>query len=120
MPKYRVEVEAESLEELRRILMPEERREVRPYGYYILQAKSAVTSACRQIVRGNTDAAKSIIAGVMQSLAQARQAAVFAAEEEEISQAVKLLKELLSKLKDPDQAKALEHCCEWLGRTECP
>jgi pyridoxine 5'-phosphate synthase PdxJ len=121
MPKYRVQVEVDKPEELKRILFPEERREVSAtYGYYIVQAKSAVTSACRQIVDRNIEAGKSIIVGVMQSLAQARQMATLIAEDEEIAQAIKILKELADKLKDPDQTKAVEYCCEWLGKTECP
>ena len=122
MPKYRVQVEVNSAEELRKILFPEERRaaEATTYGYYIIQAKAAVTSACKQIVAGNIAAGESIIKGVMESLAQARQNAVLIAEDEEIGQALKILRELADRIKDPDQTKAVEYCCEWLGKTECP
>ena len=122
MPKYRVQVEVDKPEELKRILFPEEKAGAlsATYGYYIIQAKSAVTSACRQITAGNTEAGADIIKGVMKSLAQARQMAVLVAEEEEISQAIKILRELADKLKDADQTKALEYCCDWLGKTECP
>jgi hypothetical protein len=121
MPKYRVQVEVSNPEELKRILFPEEKREaVATYGYYIVQAKSAVTAACRQIVAGNAEAGESIIRGVMGSLAQARQTATLIAEDEEIAQAMKILRELADKLKDADQTKALEYCCDWLGKTECP
>jgi len=123
MPKYRVQVEADSPEELRRILFPGEKAGAQTsatYGYYIVQAKAAVTSACKQIVTGNTVAGESILKGVMQSLVQARQRAVLIAEDEEIGQALKILRELADKLKDPDQTKAVEYCCEWLGKTECP
>lgn len=122
MPKYRVQVEVDRPEELKKILFPEEKTGTvsATYGYYIIQAKSAVTSACKQIIAGNTDAGASIIKGVMESLAQARQTAVLAAEDEEIAQAVKVLRELADRLKDADQTKALEYCCDWLGKTECP
>jgi hypothetical protein len=121
MPKYRVQVEVDKPEELKRILLPEKAGAVSAtYGYYIIQAKSAVTSACRQITAGNTEAGAGIIKGVMESLAQARQTAVLAAEDEEIAQAVKVLRELADRLKDADQTKALEYCCGWLGKTECP
>jgi hypothetical protein len=122
MPKYRVQVEVDNPEELKRILFPEERREPAgaTYGYYIIQAKAAVTSACRQIVAGNAEAGESIIRGIMSALAQARQKATLVAEDEEISQAMKILRELADKLKDPDQTKAVEYCCDWLGKTECP
>jgi hypothetical protein len=121
MPKYRVEIEAESQEELRRLLFPQ--REEAPrgtYGFYITMAKSAVTSACRQITAGNVQSGESIVKGVMQELAQARQRVVLIPEEEEISQAMKILRELADKLKGVDQTKAVEYCCEWLGKTECP
>jgi len=122
MPKYRVQVEAENLEELKRLLFPEERGGTAgaAYGYYIVQAKAAVTSACKQIVAGNVVAGESIVRGVMESLAQARQRAVLVAEDEEIAQAVKILRELADRLKDADQTKAVEYCCDWLGKTECP
>ena len=121
MPKYRLEIEAESQEELRRLLFPQ--REEAPrgtYGFYITMAKSAVTSACQQIIKKRTDIGKYIINGVMQELAQARQRVVLIPEEEEISQAMKILRELADKLKGVDQTKAVEYCCEWLGKTECP
>jgi len=122
MPKYRVQVEVNKPEELKRILFPEEKAEAvsATYGYYIIQAKSAVTSACRQIMAGNTDAGASIIKGVMESLAQARRRAVLVAEDEEIAQAVKILRELADRLRDVDQTKVLEYCCDWFGKTECP
>jgi hypothetical protein len=123
MPKYRVQVEANSQEELMKILFPGEKAGAQvsaTYGYYIIQAKAAVTSACKQITAGNIAAGESIVKGVMESLAQARQKAVLVAEDEEIGQAVKILRELADKLKDPDQTKAVEYCCEWLGKTECP
>ena len=120
MPKYRVEIEAESQEELRRLLFPQREEVARgTYGLYITMAKSAVTSACRQIVAGNTESGESIVKGVMQELAQARQRTVLIPEEEEISQAMKILRELADKLKGADQTKAIEYCCEWLGKTEC-
>ncbi|ADJ54249.1 hypothetical protein HAV1_gp26 [Hyperthermophilic Archaeal Virus 1] len=123
MPKYRVQVEVDNPEELKRILFPEEKAAGganAAYGYYIVQAKAAVSSACRQIVARNIEAGESIIKGVMGALAQARQKAVLIAEDEEISQAMKILRELADMLKDPDQTKALEYCCNWLGKTECP
>jgi len=121
MPKYRVQVEVDKPEELKKILFPEEKREVvATYGYYIIQAKSAVTAACRQTVSGNIEAGESIIRGIMNSLAQARQTATLVAEDEEIAQAMKILKELADRLKDADQTKAVEYCCDWLGKTECP
>jgi hypothetical protein len=121
MPKYRVQVEVDNPEELKRILFSEEKREaIATYGYYIVQAKSAITAACRQILTSNIDAGESIIRGVMGSLAQARQTATLIAEDEEIAQAMKILRELADKLKDADQTKALEYCCDWLGKTECP
>jgi hypothetical protein len=122
MPKYRVQVEVDKPEELKRILLPEERREPAgaAYGYYIIQAKAAVTSACKQIAAGNIEAGNSIIRGIMSALAQARQRATLIAEDEEISQAMKILSELADMLKDPDQTKAVEYCCGWLGKAECP
>lgn len=54
----------------------------------------------------------------MESLAQARQRAALVAEDEEIAQAVKILREVADRLKDADQT--LEYCCDWLGKTECP
>jgi len=121
MPKYRVEIEAESQEELRRLLFPQ--REEAPrgtYGFYITMAKSAITSACQQIVTGNVESGASIVKGVMQELAQARQRTVLIPEEEEINEAMKRLRELADKLKGADQTQAVEYCCNWLGRTECP
>ena len=123
MPKYRVQVEVDSAEELRKILFPGEEARTQTsvaYGYYIIQAKSAVTLACKQIVAGNIAAGESIVRGVFESLAQARQKAVLVAEDEEIGQALKILRELADRIKDPDQTKAVEYCCEWLGKTECP
>jgi hypothetical protein len=123
MPKYRVQVEADNPEELRMILFPGEKAGAQvsaTYGYYIIQAKSAVTSACKQIVAGNIAAGESIVKGVFESLAQARQKAVLVAEDEEIGQALKILRELTDRIKDQDQTKAVEYCCEWLGKTECP
>jgi hypothetical protein len=120
MPKYRVEIEAENQEELRRILFPQREEAPKTYGFYITMAKTAVTSACQQIVAGNTESGESIVRGVMQEFAQARQRAVLIAEDEEIAQAMKILRELADKLKDVDQTKAVEYCCEWLGKTECP
>ena len=123
MPRYRVQIEVDNPEELKRILFPEEKAAGgvnATYGYYIVQAKAAVTLACKQIVARNIEAGESIIKGVMQELALARQRAVLVAEDEEIAQAVKILRELADRLKDPDQIKALEYCCDWLGKTECP
>jgi len=121
MPKYRIQVEVDKPEELKKILFPEERKEtVATYGYYIVQAKSAVAAACRQIVAGNVEAGESIIRGIMSALAQARQTATLIAEDEEIAQAMKILRELADKLNDVDQTKALEYCCDFLGKTECP
>jgi len=120
MPKYRLEIEAESQEELRRLLFPQREEARGTYGFYITMAKSAVTSACRQITAGNVQSGESIVKGVMQELAQARQRVVLIPEEEEISQAMKILRELADKLKGVDQTKAVEYCCEWLGKTECP
>jgi uracil phosphoribosyltransferase len=122
MPKYRVQVEVDKPEELKRILFPEEKAGAvsATYGYYMIQAKSAVTSACRQIVVGNLEAGSAVIKSVMESLAQARQTAVLVAEDEEIAQAMKILREIADKIKDPDQTKVVEYCCDWLGKTECP
>jgi len=39
---------------------------------------------------------------------------------EEINEAMKRLRELADKLKGADQTQAVEFCCNWLGRTECP
>jgi hypothetical protein len=120
MPKYRVEIETESQEELRRLLFPQ--REEAPrgtYGFYITMAKSAITSACRQIVAKRIESGSAIIKGVMQELAQARQRAVLIPEEEEINEAMKRLKELADKLKGADQTQAVEFCCNWLGKTKC-
>jgi len=62
-----------------------------------------------------------IVKGVMQELAQARQRAVLIAEDEEIAhEAMKRLRELADKLKGADQTQAVEFCCNWLGKTECP
>jgi len=103
-------------------LFPEERREAlaATYGYYIVQAKSAVTAACKQIVAGNIEAGESVVRGMMRSLAQARQTATLVAEDEEIAQAMKILRELIDRLKDADQTKAVEYCCDWLGKAKCP
>jgi len=132
MPRYRVQIEVDSPEELRRILFSEEKGRAvgASYGYYIAQAKSAVTAACRQIVGieregivirpGGIDMAKNIIRGTMEFLVQARQRATLIAEDEEIAQAIRILKELADRLKGADQTEALEYCCNWMGKTECP
>jgi len=121
MPKYRVEIEAENEEELRRLLFPQREEVPRgTYGFYITMAKSAITSACQQIVVGNTESGEAIVKGVMQELAQARQRTVLIPEEEEITQAMKILRELADKLKGADQTQAVEFCCDWLGKTTCP
>jgi hypothetical protein len=121
MPKYRVEIEAENEEELRRLLFPQREEVPRgTYGFYITMAKSAITSACQQIVVGNTESGEAIVKGVMQELAQARQRTVLIPEEEEITQAMKILRELADKLKGADQTQAVEYCCNWLGKTTCP
>jgi hypothetical protein len=121
MPKYRVEIEAENEEELRKLLFPQREEVPRgTYGFYITMAKSAITSACQQIVVGNTESGEAIVKGVMQELAQARQRTVLIPEEEEITQAMKILRELADKLKGADQTQAVEFCCNWLGRAECP
>jgi len=121
MPKYRVEIEAENEEELRRLLFPQREEVPRgTYGFYITMAKSAITSACQQIVNKKMDIGRNIIKGVMQELAQARQRTVLIPEEEEITQAMKILRELADKLKGADQTQAVEFCCDWLGKTTCP
>ena len=121
MPKYKVEIEAENQEELKKLLFPQHEETPRgTYGFYITMAKSAVTSACQQIVAGNTESGESIVKGVMQELAQARQRAVMITEEEEINEAMKRLRELADKLKGADQIQAVEFCCNWLGKAECP
>ncbi|MCI4409939.1 MAG: hypothetical protein JHC26_12670 [Thermofilum sp.] len=121
MPKYRLEIEVENQDELRKLLFPQKEETPRGiYGFYITMAKSAITSACQQIVNKRMDIGGDIIKGVMQELAQARQRAVLIPEEEEISQAIKILKELADKLKGADQTRAVEFCCDWLGKTECP
>jgi hypothetical protein len=112
MPEYQVQIKAESLEELKKLL---EGRVIPVYGYYVAMAKSAVTSACMQVVRMHVEAAEMILRGTMQQLVQAKRRAVLVAESEEIDRAVQIVRELVDRLRGPDQTQAVEYCHDWLG-----
>ena len=112
MPEYQVQIRAESLEELKKLL---EGRIIPVYGYYVAMAKSAVTSACVQVVKMHMETAEMILRGTMQQLIQAKQRAVLVAESEEIDRAMQVVRELMDKLRGPDQTQAVEYCHNWLG-----
>jgi hypothetical protein len=119
MPKYRVLVEVSSIDELRRLLFPEkERRKEGVQGVYIITAKSAVTSACRQVLLCRMDTAESILEGALQELAEALHSAVLEEEEEEINRAIKLVQDLADKISS-NQLEAIKQCCKWMGKVKC-
>jgi mevalonate kinase len=119
MPRYRVLVEVSDIDELRRLLFPEEeRRKEGVQGVYIITAKSAVTSACRQVLLCRMDIAENILEGTLQELAEALHTAVLEEEENEINRAMKLIQDLADKI-STDQLEAIKQCCKWLGIAKC-
>jgi hypothetical protein len=119
MPKYRVQVEFDSPEELKRILFPEEKREPTAVsGVYIVRAKTAVTAACRQVLMCRMDIASTVLDGVLEELAGAMQTAVLQEEEEEINRALKIVNDLVEKL-NTNQVEAVKFCCKWMGKSKC-
>jgi microcompartment protein CcmL/EutN len=122
MPKYRVQIEANSLEELRRLLFPEEGEKKRAQagvsGVYIVRAKTAVTTACRHVLRCMMDVALAIIESTAEELAEVMQSTPYPEEEEEARRALKVVEELAEKLQR-DQADAVNFCCKWMGRIRC-
>jgi microcompartment protein CcmL/EutN len=120
MPKYRVQIEVSDLEELRKLLFPSEERRGRIgiYGAHIVKAKSAVTTACHQVLRCRMDVALTIIEGVLEDLAAIMQTTPYVEEEEEVKRAMEIINELAEKL-HRDHTEAVRHCCKWMGRVKC-
>jgi hypothetical protein len=116
MPKYRIQIEVSDLDELRRLLFQEERRAPAGiFGVYIVRAKTAVTTACHQVLNCRMDVAMDIIEGVLEELAGVMQTAVHPEEEEEINRALKIVNDLADKL-NTNQLDAVDFCCRWVGR----
>jgi len=120
MPKYRVLVEVSDINELRKLLFPEEEREREGVqGAYIVTAKSAITSACQQVLRCRMDIAEDILEGMLQDLADALRTAVLPEEEEEeLDRAMRLVQDLVDKIAT-NQLEAVKFCCRWMGRARC-
>jgi hypothetical protein len=119
MPKFRVLIEVSDINELRKLLFPEEEKAKEgAYGTYIVMAKSAITSACQQVLRCRMEIASNILDGVMQDLAEALRTAVLPEEEEEVNRAMKLVQELADKIAT-NQIEAVKFCCRWTGRSKC-
>ena len=119
MPKYRVQIEVSDLEELRRLLYPEERKPaVGVSGVYIVQAKTAVTTACEQVLRCRMNIASDIVEGVLAELAEIMRSTVYPEEEEEVNRALKIVSELAEKI-NTNQIEAINFCCKWMGRSRC-
>jgi microcompartment protein CcmL/EutN len=119
MPKYRVQIEVSDLEELRRLLYPEEKRaKAGTSGIYIVKAKTAVTTACEQVLRCRTNIASTIIEGALEEIAEIARTTPYPEEEEEANRALKIISELAEKL-GTDQTEAVNFCCKWMGRTKC-
>jgi len=119
MPKYRVQIEVSDLEELRRLLYPEEKKPaVGVSGVYIVQAKTAVTTACEQVLRCRMNVASDILEGVLAELAEIMRSTVYPEEEEEVNRAFKIVSELAEKI-DKNQIEAVNFCCRWMGRSRC-
>jgi hypothetical protein len=119
MPKYRVQIEVSDLEELRRLLYPEERKPaVGISGVYIVQAKTAVTTACEQVLRCRMNVASDILEGVLAELAEIMRSTVYPEEEEEVNRAFEIVSGLAEKL-NTNQIEAVKFCCRWMGRSRC-
>jgi microcompartment protein CcmL/EutN len=119
MPKYRVLIEVSDLEELKRLLYPEEKRaEAGVAGVYIVRAKTAVTTACEQVLRCRMDIASVIIEGALEEIAEVARTTPYPEEEEEANRALKIISELAEKL-GTDQTQAINFCCKWMGKTKC-
>ena len=119
MPKYRVQIEVSDLEELRRLLYPEERKaKAGVSGVYIIEAKTAVTTACEQVLRCRMNIASDIVEGVLRELAEIMRTTVYPEEEEEVNRALKIVSELAEKI-NTNQIEAINFCCKWMGRSRC-
>ena len=119
MPKYRVQVEVSDLEELRRLLFPEERKaKAGTSGVYIVRAKTAVTTACEQVLRCRMNIASTIIEGALEEIAEVARTTPYPEEEEEANRALEIINKLAEKL-GTDQTEAVNFCCKWMGRTKC-
>jgi hypothetical protein len=119
MPKYRVQIEVSDLEELRRLLYPEERKaKAGVSGVYIIEAKTAVTTACEQVLRCRMNIASDILEGVLRELAEIMRSTVYPEEEEEVNRALKIVSELADKI-STNQIEAINFCCKWMGRSRC-
>jgi len=119
MPKYRVQIEVSDLEELRRLLYPEEKKaKAGVSGVYIIEAKTAVTTACEQVLRCRMNIASDIVEGVLRELAEIMRTTVYPEEEEEVNRALKIVSELAEKI-NTNQIEAINFCCKWMGRSRC-
>jgi hypothetical protein len=121
MPKYRVQIEVSDVEELRRLLFPEEegrRARAGVSGVYIVRAKTAVTTACQQVLRCMMDVALAIVESTAKELAEVMRSTPHPEEEEEVNRALKVVEELAEKLQK-DQTSAVDFCCKWMGRVRC-
>jgi microcompartment protein CcmL/EutN len=119
MPKYRVQIEVSDLEELRKLLYPEEMKpQAGVSGVYIIRAKTAVTTACEQVLRCRMSIASTIIDSVVEELAEVMRSTAYSEEEEEASRALKIVSELAEKL-STNQTEAVNFCCKWMGKTKC-
>jgi len=119
MPKYRVQIEVSDLEELRRLLYPEEKKaKAGVSGVYIIEAKTAVTTACEQVLRCRMNIASDIVEGVLRELAEIMRTTVYPEEEEEVNRALKIVSELADKI-STNQIEAINFCCKWMGRSRC-
>jgi len=119
MPKYRVQIEVSDLEELRKLLFPEERRVTSGVlGIYIVRAKTAVTTACQHVLKCRMDIAQAIVEGALEELAEVARTTPYPEEEEEANRALEIVNKLAEKL-STDQTEAIKFCCKWMGRAKC-
>ena len=119
MPKYRVQIEVSDLEELRRLLFPEERKaKTGMSGVYIVRAKTAVTTACQHVLKCRMDIAQAIIGGALEEIAEVARTTPYPEEEEEANRALEIINKLAEKL-GTDQTEAINFCCKWMGTTKC-
>jgi hypothetical protein len=122
MPRYRIQIEVSDVEELRRLLFPEEgekrKAQAGVSGVYIVRAKTAVTTACQQVLRCRMDVALTIIESTAEELVTVLQSTPYPEEEEEVRRALKTVEELAEKLQR-DQTEAINFCCKWMGRIRC-
>jgi flagellin-specific chaperone FliS len=87
-------------------------------GVYIIEAKTAVTTACEQVLRCRMNVASDILEGVLAELAEVMRSTAYPEEEEEVNRAFEIVSGLAEKI-DKNQIEAVKFCCRWMGRSRC-